>query len=113
MTQPRRDVRPTHDFWRDLDRHLPRERGPDGEPSRHDFQAYELVPILERFMTGWNDLPCPVPGRTDYRILITAGVLVSAITVVGQLAADGAVELVGLTVDTTWPDHAAEDDDAL
>ena len=37
----------------------------------------------------------------DYRILIAAGKLVRAYTVIGQLAPDGAVELVALDIDDT------------
>jgi hypothetical protein len=107
VTHPRRDVRPTHDFWRDLERQLPAERGPEGEASRTDFQAYELVHILGRFMTGWEDLPPLIPGRDDYRVLITSGLLVPA---VAQLAADGAIELVSLRIDRHWPEPIEDDD---
>jgi len=34
----RREVRATLDFFQDLDRQLPSERGPNGEPSTSDFQ---------------------------------------------------------------------------
>ena len=40
-----------------------------------------------------------IPGRPDYRILIAAGALVPRLAVVGQLASDGAVELVQLDID--------------
>lgn len=60
--------------------------------------------IVERFAVGFDDLPRPVPGRNDYRILIAAGVLILRFSVVGQLAPDGAVELVQLDIDhqTEW-----------
>ena len=96
---PRR-VRATPDFFGDLDRQLGAERGPNGEPSRADFQAFELLRIVERFAVDWDQLAQPVPGRPDYRVLIAAGVLVRAIAVVGQLAADGAIELVRLHIDS-------------
>jgi len=64
----RRRVRATTDFFQDLDRQLPAERGSDGRPSRADFQAYELLSIVERFATGFDDLPELIPGRPQYRL---------------------------------------------
>lgn len=100
----RRDVRPTRDFYLDLDRQLPERHGPRGEPSRTDFQTHDLLLIFDRFATGWDELPRLIPGRDDYRVLISAGVLVRVLAVEGQLAPDGAVELVRLSIDTSWPD---------
>ncbi len=60
---------------------------------------YELFEIIEKFATGFDDLPALIPGREDYRVLISTGLLLSAYSVVGQLAADGAVELVALELD--------------
>ncbi len=99
MTLERRQVRATPDFFDDLDRQLPGERGPNGEPSTVDFQAFELLRIVERFATGFDQLPELIVGRPEYRILITTGVLVPRLSVVGQLAADGGVELVQLDID--------------
>ena len=42
MSEPRRIVRATADFFEDLDRQLGAERGPNGEPSTNDFQVFEL-----------------------------------------------------------------------
>ena len=108
----RRTVRATRGFFDDLDRQLAAERGPGGQPSRGDFQSQELLEIVEVFATGFDDLPPLVPGRPDYRVLITKGRLVPAIAVVAQLARDGAVELVQLTLDLVGPeDSVAEDED--
>lgn len=105
----RRTVRATPGFFADLDRQLPAVAGPDGvPPSRGDFQAYDLLPIVERFATGFDDLPQPIPGRADYRLLITQGRLVAAASVTGQLASDGAVELLDLEIDVSGP-HAGPD----
>lgn len=90
-------------FFADLDRQLPPERSEGGLPSRGDFQAYDLLAVVERFATGFDDLPQPIPGRQDYRVLITTGRLVAAVAVTGQLAGDRAVELVQLDIDTTSP----------
>jgi len=97
-------VRATASFFGDLDRQLPSTRGPSGEASVNDFQVFELLRIIERFATGFYELPELIPGRSDYRVLIASGVLVPRFAVVGQLAQDGAVELVQLDVDldTTW-----------
>ncbi len=99
MSDGRRTVRATVSFFEDLDRQLPQERGPDGEPSVNDFQVFELLRIVDRFATGFDELPELIPGRADYRILLTTGVLVPRFAVVGQLAGDGAVELVQLDLD--------------
>ena len=56
--------------------------------------------IVERFATGFDELPRLIEGRDDYRVLIGAGTLVSGFAVIGQLATDGSVELVQLDIDT-------------
>ena len=55
MTE-RRDVRVLASFFEDLDRQLSPERGPAGEPSSIDFQAAELMEIVERFATGFASI---------------------------------------------------------
>ena len=50
----------------------------------------------------FDDLPELIPGRSDYRVLLTSGVLVRALNVVGQLASDGAIELVSIDIDLSW-----------
>jgi hypothetical protein len=95
----RREVRATLDFFHDLDRQLRSERGPNGEPSTSDFQTFELLEIVEKFAVGFDDLPALIPGRDDYRILISAGVVVRAYSVVGQESPDGSIELVALDLD--------------
>ena len=65
----------------------------------NDFQVYELLRIVDRFATGFDELPELIIGRPDYRILISTGMLVPRFSVVAQLAPDGAVELVQLDVD--------------
>lgn len=99
MTGERRTVRTTQSFFEDLDRQLPAERGPNGEPSAHDFQVFELLRIVEVFATAFDELPALIPGRADYRILITTGILVPRLAVVGQLVSDNAIELIELDVD--------------
>lgn len=99
MNAPRREVRAAASFFEDLERQLGDERGPNGEPSTTDFQTFELLNIVERFATRFDDLPALIPGRSDYRVLITTGVLVRAYAVVGQLRPDGAIELIGLDFD--------------
>ncbi len=98
----RRPVRATYEFFEDLDRQLGPERGPNGEPSVADFQTIELLRIVYRFAEQFDDLPDLIRGRSDYRVLLTSGVLVRALNVVGQLASDGGVELVSIEIDLTW-----------
>jgi hypothetical protein len=52
-----------------------------------------------------------VPRREDYPVLVR-GVLLRAVSVIGQLAPDGAIELVDIELDTTWPEDVDVDDDA-
>jgi hypothetical protein len=100
----RYQVRATIEFFEDLDRQLRSERGPNGEPSTNDFQTFELLEIVERFASGFDDLPELISGRSDYRLLVSTGILIRGYSVVGQLASDGAVELVALELDLdqTW-----------
>ena len=98
----RRPVRATYGFFEDLDRQLDSERGPNGEPSIADFQTIELLRVVDRFAVQFDDLPELIPGRSDYRVLLTSGVLVRALNVVGQLASDGAIELVSIDTDLSW-----------
>ena len=92
-------VRVNASFFEDLDRQLSTARGPNGEPSSVDFQAVELVAIIDEFAIGFEDIPSLIQGRGDYRLLIKTGVLVGAISVVGQMMSDGAVELLSLELD--------------
>lgn len=101
VNDARRTVRATRAFFDDLDAQLGSERGPNGEPSSSDFQVVELLPIIERFATDFDAFPEFIEGRPDYRVLVTAGVLVPRIAVTAQLAPDGAIELVALDIDTS------------
>lgn len=58
--------------------------------------------IVDRFAEQFDDLPELIPGRSDYRALLTRGVLVRSLNVVGQLARDGAIELVSIDIDLNW-----------
>ena len=99
MSSARRTVRASPRFFQDLDRQLPAERGPDGEPSTNDFQVLDLLRIVDEFATRWDDLPELIPGRADYRILLATGNVVARFAMIAQLAQDGAVELVQLDLD--------------
>jgi hypothetical protein len=96
----RRDVRPTRAFYEDLYRHFHVERGAAGQPSRLDFELYELARIFRDVADRWEDLFQPIPGRPDYRTLILVGILVPVLSVDAQLGRDGVIELLSLDVDT-------------
>jgi hypothetical protein len=95
----RRLVRATLEFFQDLDRQLGAERGLNGQPSTNDFHVLDLLRIIERFATEFESLPELISGRSDYRVLVGTGFVVAGYLVVGQLASDGAVELVQLELD--------------
>lgn len=99
----RRVVRASPDFFVSLDSQLGDERGPNGEPSSADFEAYELMSIIEAFAAGWDELPELITGRPEYRVLFKTGRVVPMVSVVGQLAPDGAVELVDIAIDLHGP----------
>ena len=99
MSGSRREVRATQAFFEALDAQLGDERGPNGEPSAADFQSHELFAIVDRFAEEWERLPELISGRLDYRVFIGSGMVVQAFVVTGQLASDGAVELIGIEVD--------------
>jgi len=105
-----RPVRPTPDFFDDLDAQLGDDRGDHGEPSRHDFVTVELPDIMETFATRWDDLPLFIAGRPDYRILIGAGQLVPAYAVEAQLCRGWFIELVRLDLQLAWPDDPESPD---
>jgi hypothetical protein len=91
----RRVVRTTEDFWAALDLSLPS----GSDPSWHAFAAHDLPRALERFATEWETLPPLIAGRPEYRLLIDAGEVVAIYAIEAQLAPDGAVELIAITVD--------------
>lgn len=99
----RRVVRTTPDFFALIDAQLGDERGPNDEPTSAEFEAYELLAIIEKFATGWDDLPQQFPGRPEYRMLIATGRLVPLVAVVGHYAPDGAIELIDITIDLHGP----------
>ena len=76
------------------------ERGPAGRPSRLDFELYELPKLFRDVADRWDDLFQPIPGRPDYRTLISVGILVPVLSVDAQLGRDGVIELLSLDVDT-------------
>jgi hypothetical protein len=96
----RRDVRPTRAFYEDLYRHFPEERGAAGEPSRLDFELYELPRLFRDVADRWENLFQPIPSRPDYRALISVGILVPVLSVDAQLGHDGVIEVLSLDVDT-------------
>lgn len=100
----------TSGFFADLDRQLPVERGA-GAPSRADFLDFELSGIREWFSTRFEELPPLIPGRSDYRQLLTSGRVVATMAVVGQLMPNGTVEILKLSLSLDWPDDWPEDDD--
>lgn len=108
MTSERRLVRVSHAVFDEIDRVLGARRGPNGEPSAHDFLTIELLPIVDAFASRFEELPEAVAGRTDLRMLISAGVLVRGVAVIGQMSLDRTIELlhIRLDLDTPWDDEA-------
>lgn len=99
MANERLTVRVSRAVFDQVDRVLGPERGPHGEPSATDFLTVDLLAIVEVFATRFDELPEAFTGRPDYRLLISAAVLVPAVAVVGQITSDGSVELIGIQFD--------------
>jgi len=99
----RRTVRVSRDVFDELDRVLSTQRGAEGEPSVNDFLTLDLLPIVDAFATRFDDLPDAVPGRPNYKLLIAAGALVRGVSVIGQLMADGSIELIHIRLDFDIP----------
>lgn len=99
MAADRRVVRVSAGFFDQLDALLGSERGASGEPSAADFVVIELPAVVERFATDFDGLPEIISGAPAGRVLIAAGLLVRAFAVYGILMTDGAIEVVGITID--------------
>jgi hypothetical protein len=96
----RRQVRVAPGFHDQLRSHLPDERGPNGEPSATDFVTFVLPEIIDRFAEQFDELPEAIVGVSATRVFLGSGILVHAVAVVGLLISDGAIELVGIGIDT-------------
>jgi hypothetical protein len=100
----RRVVRVLPGLFEQLDLLLPGERGPKDAPTAAEFAASDLLDIVEAFAVLWDELPLRISGRPEYRDLITAGRLVYAARVRGQLSPiDGAIELTDIVIDLHGP----------
>lgn len=99
MATERRVVRVAPAFFEQLDEQLGESRGPNGEPSATDFLVLDLPTIVDRFATGFEDLPEAVEGTPAARMLVGTGRLVRAFAIYGLLADDGSIDLIGLELD--------------
>lgn len=97
MSEPR-EVRVDPGFFEQLDAQLGPDRGPRGEPSSTDFLLVDLPPIADVCSLQFDELPELIPGRPDYRVVITTGTLVSRLSVIGQLRGNSVI-LVGVELD--------------
>ena len=93
----RRDVRPTRAFYEDL------SPLPGGARARRATIRldYELPRLFRDVADRWEDLFQPIPGRPDYRTLISVGILVPMLSIDAQLGRDGVIELISLDVDVS------------
>jgi len=99
----RRLVRVSEGVFEALEDALGAERGPNGEPSAHDFEYLELPPIIERFASDFDDLP-EVDGMSGIRVLIAHGTLVRTFAAYGLLLDDDSIDLISITVEP-WPEE--------
>jgi len=95
----RREVRVSNTFFDELDLQLGAERGRDGEPSATDFLVIDLPAIVERFSSGFDDLPEVVAGLDSARMFIGTSALVRAYVIYGLEVSVGLVELIGIEIE--------------
>jgi hypothetical protein len=99
VTTERRQVRVAESFFEQLDELLRPDRGPHGEPSATDFLVIDLPPIVDRFATGFENLPELIEGVPAGRMLIIAGRLVKGVVVYGLEAPDGSIDIIGIDLE--------------
>ena len=100
-----REVRVADSFFSQLDAQLGAERGPQGQPSRHDFLVLDLPAVIEVFATSFDELPCLVDDVRAARSAVGAGITVRTYAVHG-LDVAGDVLLLGIDLEL-WP-HEVE-----
>lgn len=99
MNAGRRTVRVAESFFEQLDGQLGADRGACGSPSATDFLVFELPTVVERFAEAFDGLPLTIDGVEGGRMLIASGLLVRYFVVYGVLATDGAIDLIGVSVE--------------
>jgi len=100
MAADRRVVRVAPALFEELDTQPGSDRGGGGEPSATDFLVIDLPEFVERFATGVRGVardPRRIPCGPC--VLVATGRLVRAVAVYGLLAADGAIDLIGVELD--------------
>ena len=97
-----RRVAASADYWADVARSFPEERGPSGAPCRADYEVLEHPRIADAFATGFDQMHQFIAGRPDYREHAHFGVLAPIVLVRAQLRIDGIIELVEAVIDTDW-----------
>lgn len=87
-----------HDaFFDRLEELLPAERLGDGTPSRSDFMAFELPPLVDLLSAEFEQMTTVVPGVSGVRVLVASGILVDRIAIYVRELGPDAVE--GLLLD--------------
>jgi hypothetical protein len=94
----RRLVRAATSFFTDLDDQLPQSRSDSGEPTAHDFLVVDLIDVLDKIATRFDDLPL-LGDDFDVRVLVAAGMLVPRFAVVARLDPDDTIALIALEID--------------
>ena len=85
-------------FFDRLDELLPPERSADATPSTADFILHELTSIIETIANDYEAVITAIPGETA-RVLVTTGILMTAIAVYVNLTPTGAIELYWLEIE--------------
>ena len=84
-------------FFERLEELLPAERPGDGTPSRSDFMAFELPPLVDLLAAEFEEMTTIVPDVPGVRVLVASGVLVDRIALYVRELGPDAVE--GLLLD--------------
>lgn len=105
---PRRHVRVDHELFLQLEGLLPEEPTHD-LPSQGQFISRDLMLALDDIEERWDELPAVTPDGS-LRTLIARGVLVYALSIVGQEQPDRSVLLLRITIQPHPPEDTDPDE---
>ncbi len=111
----RRRVVITAEFEQRLDGIFGRERGPNGEPSAHDFLNVVIADLIEVLPDVWDDLPIDLRrggvGPSVHVAVISASIFGLPYAVWGSRVASGVIELIDIEIHLSYG-FSSDDKDA-
>ncbi len=93
-----RSVRFLPQFFDELDRQLPDDRGIDGSPSAADFLLYDLPSIRDLLASDFERYTLATLDTAPVRVFIGSGTLVRAVAIYAYLEDDDIVAVVAIDI---------------